>query len=99
MCKKCSASSRETCSERSGGKMPLPEKGVRGRGGSPCPRPAHRSPGGRQRSGHCLLVSRNGSLNVKAVVHAEVFCDDVEPVLGGSYHRSHCASDLGVRPD
>jgi hypothetical protein len=32
---KCSASSSETCPERSGGRMPLAEKGVRGKGRQP----------------------------------------------------------------
>jgi hypothetical protein len=34
LCKRCSASSRETCPERSGGRMPLAEKGVRGQTGN-----------------------------------------------------------------
>jgi len=35
---KRSASSRETCPQRSGGTVPQAEKGVRGKGGSLCPR-------------------------------------------------------------
>ena len=44
---KCSASSRETYSERSEGWLPLAEKGARGRGGSPCPRLSSKRPGAR----------------------------------------------------
>jgi len=39
LCKKCSASSGETCPERSEGRMPLTRKGRGERGGSPCPPP------------------------------------------------------------
>jgi hypothetical protein len=35
LCKKCSASSRETCPERSGGSAPLAEKGAWGKGRQP----------------------------------------------------------------
>src|ERR1017187_1806188 len=47
LCKKCSASSRKTCPERSGGRAPLAEKGCGERGGSPCPRLSTQWPGAR----------------------------------------------------
>ena len=81
--------------------MPLAEKGGAGKGAAALvPASAHRSPGARQRSSYCLLVSRAGSLNVKAIVHAEVLRDDEEPIVGGGgYDRSHCASGLRVGPE
>src|SRR5580704_14061717 len=47
LCKKCSASSRETCPKRSEGRSWLRSKGCGERGGSPCPRPALERPGAR----------------------------------------------------
>jgi hypothetical protein len=41
LCKKYSASSRKTCPERSGGRAPLAEKGVRGKGRQPLSPPQH----------------------------------------------------------
>src|ERR1700733_14159066 len=59
LCRKCSASSRETCPERSGGKMPLAEKGARGKGRQPLSPPQHtEAPEGEQRSGN-----RHGETN------------------------------------
>ena len=45
LCKKCSASSRGTFPERSEGRKPLAEKGVRGKGRSLCPRLSTQYPG------------------------------------------------------
>ncbi len=41
LCRKCSASSRETCPERSEGRALLAEKGVRGKGQQPLSPPQH----------------------------------------------------------
>jgi hypothetical protein len=46
-CRKCSASTRETCPERSGGWMPLARKRVRGKDGTSSPRISSQWPGAR----------------------------------------------------
>jgi len=67
--------------------MPLARKGERGKGRSPCPRPAHRS-----RIAIAipiiLRMRRENSLNVKAVVHAEVLGNDKKTILGGHHDCS-----------
>src|SRR6202162_6477715 len=47
LCNKCSASSRETCPERSEGRMPLAEKGARGKGRQPLSPPSAGETGAR----------------------------------------------------
>ena len=43
-------------------------------------------------------MSRNGSLNAKATVHAQILCDDEEPVLGGNHEGPRPSLNLTVGP-
>src|SRR5712691_679985 len=51
LCRKCSASSRKTYPERSGGRRLSRKRGAGEKGGSPFPCSAHRDPGERQLAG------------------------------------------------